>query len=317
MQRGERRPAFSVIVPTHNRIRVLPNCLEHVLRQEYPAESFEVVVVDNGSTDDTETLVAAWKPSAFAVRYVVEPRPGVARARNTALAATTGSVIAFLDDDVRPPADWLERLCRPILSRTADAVAGGVRLAPHLERPWMERTHRTWLADTGYLDPREPQEMVSANMAIGRHVLARVPAFDPELGPGALGQGEDALLSWQLLRAGFQIAPALDVAVEHHFDASRLQRASFRDAAERRGRTLAYQQHHWEHLTVPDAGLRVRRARLRLWLRSLASPRRAEGMPVWEMDLRERIAFLRQWRIESTRPRNYERFGLVKQHGER
>jgi len=308
----------SVAICTRNRAASLRATLAALDATEVPAAfDAEVLVVDNGSTDDTANVVASWRPAAFAVRCVVEPRPGVARARNAALAATSGAVIAFLDDDVRPPVRWLERLCRPIISRAADAVAGGVRLAPHLERPWMEQTHRTWLADTSYLDPHAPQEMVSANMAIGRHVLARVPGFDPELGPGALGQGEDALLSWQVVRAGFHLAPALEVAVEHHLDPSRLRRASFRDAAESRGRTLAYQQHHWEHVTVPDVERRLRRARLKLLLRSLASPRPAEGMPLWEMALHERIAFLRQWRIESARPRNYERFGLVKVRGER
>jgi glycosyltransferase involved in cell wall biosynthesis len=308
----------SVAICSRNRAASLRATLAALDATEVP-EAFdaEVVVIDNGSADDTANVVATWRPAAFSVRYLVEPRQGVARARNTALAATTGAVIAFLDDDVRPSARWLERLCTPILSRTADAVAGGVRLAPHLERPWMERTHRTWLADTGYIDPHVPQEVVSANMAIGRHVLARVPGFDPELGPGALGQGEDALFSWQIVRAGFQLAAAFDAPVEHHLDSRRLLRASFRDAAERRGRTLAYQQHHWEHVTVPDVRRRLRRARLKLILRSLASPPRHEGMPVWEMVLRERIAFLRQWRVESVRPRNYERFGLVKVRGER
>jgi hypothetical protein len=206
-------------------------------------------------------------------------------------------------------------MCRPILTGAADAVAGGVRVAAHLERPWMEPVHRSWLAATDYIDPRSPQEMVSANMAIGRHVLAKVPAFDPELGHGALGHGEDALFSWQLLRAGFRIAGALDLRAEHHFAPDRLLRPSFRDVAEQRGRTLAYQRHHWEHWEVPDAARRLRRRLLRFLLARLGwwRPHRSrEGMPVWEMLAREELAYLRQWPIESARPRNYERFGLVK-----
>jgi hypothetical protein len=158
--------------------------------------------------------------------------------------------------------------------------------------------------------------MVSANMAIGRHVLDRVAAFDVELGPGALGFGEDALFSLQLLRAGFRIVSAFDATVEHHVDPSRLTRAGFREAAEHRGRTLAYRRHHWEHLDLPDAARRLRRRRVRLALARLAHPvAPPEGMPSWEMSLREDVAFLRQYRLERRRPRNYDREGLVKRDG--
>jgi hypothetical protein len=205
-------------------------------------------------------------------------------------------------------------MCRPILSGRADAVAGGVALAPHLRRSWMRPLHLTWLASTEYIDRHAPQEMVSANMAVGRHVLARVPGFDPALGPGALGQGEDALFSWQLLRAGFRIAPALDIRVEHHFEPSRLRRAAFRETARRRGRTLAYQRHHWEHIELADARRRLRRRLVRLALWRLGHVREClapEGMAEWEMRALEDAAFLRHWDAERARPRRYERFGLV------
>jgi hypothetical protein len=206
-------------------------------------------------------------------------------------------------------------MSRPILDGVAEAVAGGVRLAPHLVRPWMEPTHRAWLAETSFIDPTAPQEMVGANMAIGRHVLAKVPAFDPELGPGALGQGDDSLFSWQLLRAGFRIAPALDVTVEHHFDERRLLRTSFRATAERRGHVLAYQKHQWEHLEVPDLRRRRVRAATKLaWNRFVRRRERTsrEGMPVWEMLAIEELAFLRHWSLERRRERAYERHGLRK-----
>jgi glycosyltransferase involved in cell wall biosynthesis len=306
----------TIAICTRNRAETLRSTLGCLEKTDLPAAiPAEVLVVDNGSTDRTPDMATSWRPAAISFRYVREERPGVAHARNAALAAARGDVILFLDDDVRPPRRWLEPMCRPILDGAADAVAGGVRLAPHLERPWMEATHRAWLAATDYIDRHAPQEMVSANMAVGRHVLAKVPVFDPELGPGALGQGEDALFSWQLLRAGFRIAGALDVVVEHHFEPSRLLRASFRDAAERRGRTLAYQQYHWENAELPDAGRRLRRGRLRFFLERLRRWRpylSREGMPVWEMLAREQLACLQQWRIESRRQRNYERFGLVK-----
>lgn len=307
----------SVVVCTRNRATELAAMLRAVAATEVPADlPAEVVVVDNGSVDATREVVERWDAGPFARRYLVAPTPGVARARNAGLGAARGDVILFLDDDVRPPGRWLEPMCRPILDGVADAVAGGVRLAAHLERPWMRPLHRAWLADTSYLDPVAPREMVSANMALGRHVLARVPAFDPELGPGALGQGEDALFAWQLRCAGYRIVPALEVAVEHHFAPTRLARASFAATADRRGRTQAYLEHHWDHLDPGPLRRRTLVAWIRLALSRARHPtRRDEGMPVVEMRARERLAMLRHWSVERRRPRHYERHGLVKRDG--
>ena len=311
-------PLVSIAICTRNRARALAATLASLSRTELPGRlPAELLVVDNGSTDDTPQVVGAFAPPpGLRVRLLHVAERGVARARNAALRAGAGRVIVYLDDDVRPPARWLEPLCAPILAGAADAVAGGVRIAPHLERPWMTPRHRVWLASTEALDPRSPEEMVSANMAIGRHVLERVAAFDVELGPGALGYGEDTLFSQQLLRAGFTIVSAFDAVVEHHVDPSRLTRAGFCEAAEHRGRTLAYRRHHWEHCDLPDAARRLRRRRVRLALARLAHPVPApEGMPSWEMSLREDVAFLRQYRLERRRRRNYDHEGLVKRHG--
>jgi glycosyltransferase involved in cell wall biosynthesis len=308
------RIALSIILCTRNRADSLRDTLAALAAVRVPPQRpTELVIVDNASTDHTPDVAGRAVLPGVDVRVVREARPGHARARNTALAAARGDVLLFTDDDVRPPPEWLEEMSRPIVEGAADAVAGGVRLAPHLERPWMERVHRTWLAETVFLDPRQPQEMVGANMAFGRHVLAVVPAFDPELGLGAFGQGEDSLFSWQLVRAGFRLRGALEVAVEHHIDPRRLLRASFGEAAVRRGRVLAYQRHHWEHLSVPHPWRRRLRASLALALRRAREPQAqhlVEGMPAWEMLALEHLAFLRQWRIEQRRPPNYDRFGL-------
>jgi len=312
-------PVVSIVICTRNRARALAATLATVARTQIPRMlPAELLVVDNGSTDDTRSVIGAFAPTPcmVAVRTLHVADRGLARARNAALRAAAGRVIVFLDDDTHPGPRWLEPLCAPILTGAADAVAGGVGLAAHLERPWMTPRHRTWLASTEWLDAGAPQEMVGANMALGRHVLATVPGFDVELGAGALGYGEEALFSQQLLRAGFRIAAAFDAMTEHHLDPARLTRAGFVEAAELRGRTLAYRRHHWEHAEVPHRARRLRRRWLRLALGRLTHRRPAlEGMPDWEMSLREDVAFLRQWRIEHARPRNYERHGLVKRAG--
>jgi glycosyltransferase involved in cell wall biosynthesis len=310
-------PVVSILICTRNRAASLRATLESIGQCEVPTDlSAELIVIDNGSTDDTRRAVGQSRMQIMTVRYVLESRIGQGIARNRGIAESTGQVVLFTDDDVRVPRDWIERMCRPILSGQADAVAGGVRIAPQLLRPWMTPLHRSWLASTEYLNQTSPEEMVGANMSFGRHVLDRVPQFDPELGPGALGQSDDALFSWQLLRAGYKIAPRFDCEVEHHFDPSRLTRASFKQMARNRGRCGAYVLHHWQHGTIDRPRLRLAHAWMKLWMKRLMHPREwlgREGMAEWEMELVARLSQLDHSVTERNREPGFAKFGVVKQ----
>ena len=307
----------SIAICTYNHRESLRLTLETVGRARVPRGlRCELLVIDNASTDGTAELVKDYRlDNQIPVVYLFEPRQGQCFARNAALARARGPIILFTDDDVRPPHDWIEGMCAPLLAGTAHAVAGGVRIAPHLERPWMGWMHRAWLASTDSLNPQEPEHMVGANMAFSREVLERVPAFDTELGPGASGFHDESLFSFQLKRAGYRIVSAFDVTVEHHFDESRLLRANFLDTAGKMGRSSAYWAHHWEHEEVrrPRLALALAQLRLAKWR---AQRRRetlgAEGMPEWEMVLVKQVNFQQQYLVERARPRNYERRGLVK-----
>ena len=307
-------PAVSIIICTCNRSLDLERTLAALMTVEVPADlPTELIVVDNASTDDTARVLREARLPHLPLRALHEPRPGQSLARNTALAAARGDVILFTDDDVRPPRDWVGAMCAPILAGRAAAVAGGVRLAPHLLRPWMEPEHRGCLANTERLDPVHPAEMVGANMAFSRDVLARVPGFDPALGPGALGYGDDTLFGRQILQAGMRLVGALDVAVEHHFDPSRLRRASFLGAMKKAGRSQAYVKHHWEHDPLPDAHYQLaKHTALLAWsrLRRRAECRPSEGCPVWEMQRLRSIALYTHFLRERTRPRRYATRGL-------
>jgi len=223
-------------------------------------------------------------------------------------------MVLFIDDDVRPSADWLAGMCEPMLQYNACGVAGGVKLAPGLVRPWMSGFHRSWLASSEWLDAEVPQSMVGANMGFSREVLRRVPAFDPELGPGALGFGDDSLLASQLLEAGYRIIGRQKVFVEHHFDPSRLRRESWLEAATRRGKSSAYRGHHWEHwgwkLAVPR--LLWTWCKLYAWQRRFWRTIRDEGCSEDELTLLFGFALLQARLRERRRRRNYKRRGLVK-----
>lgn len=309
----------SIIICTCNRAEHLRQTLQALATVNVPAEiPAELIVVNNGSSDGTAEVVQAARLVNMPVRYVTESRRGQCFARNTGMAHSRGAIILFTDDDVRPPADWIAGMCRPILAGGAQAVTGGVRLAPHLQRPWMHPLHRGWLASTEGIDRAAPYTMFGANMGFSRQVLNKVPAFDTELGPGALGFGDEMLFSWQLLEAGYKLHGALDVEVEHHFEEERLQRAAFLDSARKRGRTQAYLDYHWRHRNVAAARGKCALGQARLWYwrtRRRAACRSQEGCPAWELELLQRVHYFKSWSEEQRRARNYAPRGLVKNSG--
>lgn len=303
-------PAVSIIICTRNRVDSLRQTLASIGQVLVPTGmEAELLVVDNGSSDQTQDVVANAALPNMPVRYIHEPRKGKSYAYNTGMAGANGEVFLFTDDDVRVPPDWIEGMCAPILSGAADAVAGGVCLPPHLVRPWMTLLHRYWLAETGWLDPDEPSEMVGANMAFHRRVLGHVPLFDVELGPGALGFGEESLFGFQLRDAGFRIGAALETCVEHHFDVARLARAYWLADARKRGRTWAYLSYHWFHSAVPSwpACLRACARYAKWWVCHPEWQLWKEGADEDQLKLLQDAACAMQFRREARSSRRYLR----------
>lgn len=281
----------SIIICTRNRASFLRETLCSLRSVRVPADwQVELLIVDNGSTDDTANVIQSADLAPFELQVLEEPRRGVSNAKNFALRHARGEVVLFTDDDVRLPADWLVGMAEPIRSGAADAVAGTVVLAPHLRRPWQEEDPwlTTPLATTAVLDADDPMRLVGANMAIRRSVFDVVPGFDPELGPGsARGLGEETLLTHQIRACGFRVVSAFDVEVEHHCAEERLTRESYLAAAEKIGRSQGYIDFHWK-------GTRVRRIQqgwgilltyAKLLFGRYLTPGNVpdEGLPGWEM----------------------------------
>jgi hypothetical protein len=205
-----------------------------------------------------------------------------------------------------------------MVEKKGDAVAGSVDLAPHLLRPWMTATHRAWLASSERLDASEPSEMVGANMAFARSVLDVIPAFDPELGAGSLGCGEETLFAYQLRNAGLKIRRSSGPAVLHCFDEGRLSRSSWLRAAKAFGQSSGYLDYHWRHISVSPAPLRILRGLVEYCLPRLSKWRQClspEGAPEWELWRLADLHRVLRYTVESRRPRNYDREGLVKLRG--
>lgn len=303
--------SVSIIICTKDRSEHLEQTLASLARVHNPDDlDVELIVVDNNSDDDTAAVGRRQDVPFCSHRVLHEPRTGLSNARNRAFDAARGDLLLLTDDDVRLPKNWISRMTRPIRNGQGDAVAGGVRIAPHLERPWMEPWHRSFLASSRRIEEEDPlTDMIGANMCVGRHVLEEVSQFDPRLGPGALGLCGESLFALQLHRAGFQIAPAFDTVVEHHFDPSRLSRESFLSAAKRLGRSMAYIHHTHlpERSTLPEGQVQpylelfLQKAKL-LAKHLLRRPYKDSRPPFmsWENYHVRRIAYLKQSLRERT-----------------
>jgi len=247
-------PEISILICTRGRPDSLEATLRSVGRASIPTGWLvEVIVVDNGPTDATRRVVESASVAGVPPRYLVEPRQGQGYAYNTGIAAARSDFLLFTDDDVRVPANWIEGMSAPLLADQFDAVAGAVVFPPRIayalsRRPFVSRRH--WFASSDYLDPDRPAAMIGANMAFHRRVLQKGVAFDLELGAGASGFHQESLFSVQLVEAGFRLGGAFDVAVEHHFDLSRLTRAGMLNVASRMGRSRAFVDYHWNHVQV-------------------------------------------------------------------
>lgn len=222
-------PAISVVVCTRDRAASLADCLAALERQSHPHH--EIIVVDNApTTDATERLVAAKRGR---VRRVVEPRPGLAWARNRGLAAGDGDVVAYIDDDELADPGWLAGIARAFAVHDGAACVSGPILPAELDTPAQVmfegfgghskgRGFTPAVFDAGSHRRQHPLYPLppfgaGGNMAFDRRVLLGLGGFDVALGAGtpALG-GEDTAAICDLMRAGHTAVYWPSALVRHH-----------------------------------------------------------------------------------------------------
>jgi glycosyltransferase involved in cell wall biosynthesis len=231
-----RLPAVSVLVCTRNRCAALAQLLEALTRLVVPPElSWELVVVDNGSSDGTATLVESFA-DRLPVRRIFEPRKGISRARNAGLGAALGEILAFTDDDCLPAPDWLCAIVQEF-GRDPDLAGIGGRVELHDPRdyPMTIRTSRTREALTSAY--QLPALMVGCNMAFTRWAVQLVGEFDVTLGAGTpVGSAEDTDYLYRSLLLGLRIEYVPDVLVAHNHGRRKLEEVKLLRRSYARGR---------------------------------------------------------------------------------
>ncbi len=222
----------SVIVPTRNRADRLDACLAALAHQTLPAEQFEILVVDNGSTDATAERITLWADRRPGLQRVEAPEPGVSRARNAGIAAARGELLAFVDDDAVPEPSWLATLLRAYDRwPRVGAACGRARLRLERRPPsWYGDFSETWYSAMDFgptarllLDPNEVPW--SLNLSVRAALAREIGGFPEALGrvDGNLQSGEEFPFVSAVRATGMRIAYEPDAVVWHAVPAERLR----------------------------------------------------------------------------------------------
>jgi glucosyl-dolichyl phosphate glucuronosyltransferase len=215
----------SVIVPTRNRGRYLEECLQSLAVQDYDGQ-FEVIVVDNGSTDATPELLERWRRRDPRFQTTVESRVGLSRAKNAGIRLARGDLLLFTDDDVIVDRGWISAYVRFFADKKAESVVAGGKIVPIPDdlSNWPAWMTDLALEDLGRLDYQREEPLLEAwdyvwgaNMAVPARMVKRLGFWDESLGRrgDARGTFEDTEYQDRVRAAGATVW-FLPGAMVHH-----------------------------------------------------------------------------------------------------
>jgi glycosyltransferase involved in cell wall biosynthesis len=235
---------LTVLLATRNGERTLPAVLESHCRLASPAGGWKFVIVDNGSTDQTRDVVATFT-ERLPLTYLYEPSSGKNAALNTGIAAISGDLVVFTDDDTWPRPDWLLRMRTLADSRPEFAIFGGA-VVPRWEVPppdwilsWVPLGPAYTISDPSLVEgPITVGQIFGPNMAVRAHIFRAGYRFDPSMGPRGprYPMGGETELVKRLSEAGFRAWYCPHAVVEHFVCREHLDRPWILARAMRFGR---------------------------------------------------------------------------------
>ena len=179
---------LSIIIPTCNRANELSRLLQKFLEAQVPdGIQYEIILVDNNSTDNTSSVVKEFSEMNPHILYFLEREQGVSNARNLGIRKARGNILLFADDDVFIDKNWIQAYWRLFNESDADVAQGKILMQEELDEPphwWGPKDMRFF----AYFNPDGEDKYVdrlnTSNMAVRREVLEQYGGFSPYLGPG-------------------------------------------------------------------------------------------------------------------------------------
>lgn len=246
---------ISVVIPTLNRSDLLRLTLQSLTKQTLPASEFEVLVIDNGSTDDTKAVVSHFRYELPCVKYFQELRPGLHSGRHRGLAEAGGNILVFADDDIQALPTWLEGIQESFQNDDVGLV-GGKNIPNYESVPpaWMEKLWVTtpdgkYITYFSLLDfgdaPKvvHPYFVFGCNFSIRKDLLFEIKGFHPDGMPQSMlkyrGDGESHV-AITLHDMGFKTMYNPKASVKHWVPASRMKMNYIKKRAFAEGITQSY-----------------------------------------------------------------------------
>ncbi|MFA5156304.1 MAG: glycosyltransferase [Candidatus Omnitrophota bacterium] len=202
---------ISIVLPTHNRSSSLKNVIETILGQEpIDSISFELLVVDNNSTDDTKDIVKNLAIRNNRIKYHFEKQRGRSCALNKGIIEAQGDILAIIDDDDVPSRYWLSAIYKKFLcDAEIDVVLGW--LVKFKEGDQLKDVYRS----ATYHPPRELLMGNGGNMAMRKNVFLKIGLFDHRIGVGSKfgGSAEDTDFIYRCMRNNIKVEHSKDIVV--------------------------------------------------------------------------------------------------------
>lgn len=205
---------ISVVICTYNRAEVLADTLASYYSMVHSkASKFELLVVDNNSTDETQSVVERYRLVHPGIRYVFESRPGLSHARNCGINSSSGAIVAFVDDDVYFDSMWLVELEKVFNCHPEAACMGGKSIPQFAaSRPdWVTDELLAFYGSTNSGNEEKPmlypEYPFGLNMAFKRDVFDKIGQFEPKLGRKKknLLSNEENDIFWRVNKAGLNV----------------------------------------------------------------------------------------------------------------
>jgi glycosyltransferase involved in cell wall biosynthesis len=203
---------ISAVICTYKRANYLRAALQSLCAQSLSRDKYEIIVIDNADEQEAELVVNEFRNTNVELRYLIERQVGLSHARNTGLREARGKYVAYLDDDARADAHWLESLLDAFEKEKPAAVGGRVWLDWDGEKPGWVRDEQLWLfsfvdhGDEGHA-LRTYEYLVGANLAFQISDLKAVGGFDGDLGRkgSVLLSGEESKVLDEMRERGWAV----------------------------------------------------------------------------------------------------------------
>ncbi len=209
-------PLYSVIIPSFNRADEMQDLLRSVQKLEFPRERFEIVVADDGSTDNTAEIIKNFQEThSFTLRYYSQKNQGPGAARNLGMRQARGDFFIFIDSDVTLPPDWLTQIDRILQAEQAEAFGGPDTFLPDFP-PLLKAINysMTSFITTGGMRGKKGKKLAkfyprSFNMGLSRKLYDKIGGF------GNLRHGQDIEYSNRIIRSGARVIYVDEAPVFH------------------------------------------------------------------------------------------------------